>query len=506
MGALARWIERLQSPCLSTVTLELDTLSYTYANRPAPALRDVSLVFQPSQIALLAGSSGSGKTTLIRSINGLIPHAYKQGTLQGAIRCFGESTLGMTLAQIAGRVATVMQDPEKQIVSARVINDIAFGLENLGLPRGEIRERVAMVAQQLAITHLLERETHTLSGGERQRVVIAGVLAVRPQAVLLDEPLAALDPPSARTVLNLFRALAKDGKAIVLVEHRVRDVLRVRPEQCMALQDGAVAFRGDAEAYANWIGPAPRIQSLAPARQPDARTLLAFEDVNFGYAEDRLNTRSVSFDVRQGDVIALLGPNGAGKSTLCRLAIGLIKPQSGRIMIDGRDAIAETTAQRVRTVGYAFQNPSMTLFANTLREELGFGPRNIGIDDAQANINDALRIVDLPELDLAKSPFALSYGQQKRISLASVLTMRPRVLLMDEPTAGLDESTAETLMRNLFAAPGRPQALVMITHDLRLARRFANRVIVLNAGQIIADGAPEAILDDEATLQRGGLA
>jgi energy-coupling factor transport system ATP-binding protein len=490
------------------VTIELDTLSYAYANRPAPALREVSLVFQPGQIALLAGSSGSGKTTLIRCVNGLIPHAYKQGTLQGAIRCFGESTLGMTLAQIAGRVATVMQDPEKQIVAARVSNDIAFGLENLALPRAEIRERIEQVAKQLAITQLLDRETHTLSGGERQRVVIAGVLAVRPQAVLLDEPLAALDPPSARTVLDLFRALALDGKAIVLVEHRVRDVLRVRPEQCVALNDGALAFRGDADAYAGWIGPVPTIQSLAPARQPNGPTLLAFEDVSFGYSEDQLNTRGVSFDVRQGDVIALLGPNGAGKSTLCRLAIGLIRPRSGRISINGRDTTADTTAQRVRTVGYAFQNPSMTLFANTLREELGFGPRNIGIDDATAlgGIKDALRIVDLPDLDLSKSPFALSYGQQKRVSLASVLTMRPRVLLMDEPTAGLDETTAETLMRNLFAAPGRPDALVMITHDLRLARRFANRVIVLNDGQIVADGAPESILDDAAALKRGGLA
>jgi energy-coupling factor transport system ATP-binding protein len=438
------------------------------------------LAFQPGEITLIAGGSGSGKTTLIRAINGLIPLAYKEGTLQGDIRCFGESTRGMSLAQIGRRVATVMQDPEKQIVASKVVNELAFGLENLGMAPDEIRARIDAVVHELRIEHLLQRDTHTLSGGERQRVVIAGALAVRPQAILLDEPLAALDPPSARAALELFDELARTGAIVALVEHRVRDVLSVaRPDRCVAMSDGAIVFTGAGAAIQTWIGPAPEVVSLAPARQRDAPALLS-----------------------------LMGPNGAGKSTWCRLAIGLNRPQSGAVFVDGRDNAGRTTAEIVRTVGYAFQNPAMTLFANTLRDELLFGPRNIGLDDDSAlrNVQQALAIVDLPDLDLARSPFSLSYGQQKRVALAGVLAMRPRVLLMDEPTAGLDEKTAAHMMRALFSAEGRPEAIVMVTHDPRLARRYANRVLLLNDGAIVADGAPGEILDDVEALRRGGLA
>ncbi len=491
----------------NTVTLELDAITYTYARRPRPALQDISAVFQPGEVALLIGASGSGKTTLIRCINGLIPRAYKGGTLKGQIRCFGESTAALSLAQIAARVATVLQDPDKQIVATIVRNDLAFGLENLGLPRDEIRARVARVAEQLDIGHLLNRQTHTLSGGERQRVVIAGVLAAQPRALLLDEPLAALDPPSAREALDLFAALAREGRTVLLIEHRVRDALRVAPARCLALDAGRITFQGDAAACAVWIGP-PDDATLAPLREPNGESLLTFDAVRFGYADTgREQIGGVSLDVRSGDVIALLGPNGAGKSTLCRLAIGLIRPHSGVIRIAGADAAGRTTAEIARDVGYVFQSPSSSLFANTLREELSFGPRNIGIDPAEIerDIRRVLAMIDLPALDLDKSPFALSHGQQKRIALASVLTMRPRVLLMDEPTAGLDEDTAEMVLRGLFSAEGRPRAIVMITHDLRLARRFANRVVILNQGRIMADGPPDALLNDVALLARGGL-
>jgi energy-coupling factor transport system ATP-binding protein len=490
------------------VSLELDAITYTYAKRSQPALHEVSAVFQPGEVALLIGASGSGKTTLIRCVNGLIPRAYKEGTLNGQIRCFGESTAALSLAQIASRVATVLQDPEKQIVATTVRSDLAFGLENLGQPREDIQARVAKVAEQLDIAHLLNRETHTLSGGERQRVVIAGVLAAQPPALLLDEPLAALDPPSAREALDLFAQLAREGKTVVLIEHRVRDVLRIAPAHCLALDAGRITFRGDATACAKWIGP-PDDATLAPPRNPQGASLLAFDAVHFGYANTgREQASGVSLNVRAGDVIALLGPNGAGKSTLCRLAIGLIRPTSGSISISGSNIAARTTAEIVRDVGYVFQNPSSTLFANTLREELSFGPRNIGIGPAETarDIERVLTMIDLPGLDLDKSPFALSHGQQKRIALAAVLTMRPRVLLMDEPTAGLDEDTAEVVMRGLFSAEGRPDAIVMITHDLRLARRYANRAVILNQGRIIADGAPDTLLDDAGLLARGGLA
>lgn len=495
------------------MAINITGLSYTYANRAAPALRDVTLGFRAGEVTLVVGRSGSGKTTLIRCINGLIPHSYKNGTLQGEIRCFDQSTAGLSLAQLARRVGTVMQDPDKQIVAARVLNEIAFGLENIGLPREQIIARVHAAARQLRIEHLLDRDTHSLSGGEQQKVVIAATLAMQPRALLLDEPLASLDRPSAHTALALFRRLADEGIAIILVEHRVGEALRVTPERCVALHDGSVAFDGDMAGFRAWLDA--RRETRDDGASPTLRTassggalLLSFCDVHFAYpgaSGEQLG--GVSFDVREGDVIALMGPNGAGKSTLCKMAIGLLRPMRGQVIVEGADAARLSVAQLARSVGYVFQNPAAMLFANTLREELSFGPRNVGMPDERIReaIADALETVGLSQLSLDQSPFGLSFGQQKRIAVAGVLAMRPRVLILDEPTAGLDDGTAEDLMRRMLGAARGPQAIVMVTHDLALAQRFANRVILMAGGRIVADGPPRETLEDAAVMRRAGL-
>lgn len=495
-----------------TTTIDIADLNYTYVNRPAPSLRDVSLVFDAG-VSLIVGRSGSGKTTLVRCINGLIPHSYKQGTLTGRVRCFGDEVRLLSLSQLARRVGTVMQDPDKQIVATRVYNEIAFGLENLGLPPGEIRSRVSDAANRLHIAHLLDRDTHTLSGGELQKVVIAAALAMQPRALVLDEPLASLDPPSAREALVLFRRLADEGMIVLLVEHRVGDALRIAPDRCIALQAGEVVFAGDAAAYRAWRDGGRKAEddpisfsrlSAAAAAEP----VLSFRNVSFAYPNAlRRQVDDVTFDVRAGDVIALMGPNGAGKSTLCKMAIGLIRPQQGRVVALGADVAALTVAQAVRSVGYVFQHPAAMLFANTLREELSFGPRNVGLDEAQtrAGVAAALETVGLSDLSLDTSPFALSFGQQKRLALAGVLAMQPRVLILDEPTAGLDDGTAEALMHRLLASRHGPEAVLMVTHDLNLARRFANRVILMADGRIVADGPPAAVLADEVVMRQAKL-
>jgi energy-coupling factor transport system ATP-binding protein len=494
------------------VSIDITDLRYTYPNRDAPALRDVSLNFRAGEVALIAGKSGSGKTTLIRCINGLIPRSYQQGTLSGQIRYSGESTSALSLAQIARRIGTVMQDPDKQIVATRAFNEIAFGPENLGLPRDEIVARVHSAAKQMRVDHLLERETHTLSGGEQQRMVIAAVLAMRPHALLLDEPLASLDPPSSRDALHHFRRLADEGMAIVMVEHRVRDALRIAPEQCVVLDAGAIAFRGDADAYRSWMDDGRQTtddrSTIANRKSKIENPLLSFHNVHFTYpGSPRPQLNGVSLNVRAGDVIALIGPNGAGKSTLCKLAIGINRPSAGGVRLGERDAKDMTVAQIVREVGYVFQNPAAMLFANTLRDELRFGPRNTSMSDAEIerNIVQAMAIVGLEDIPLDRSPFGLSFGQQKRVAVASVLTMQPKVLILDEPTAGLDDGTAEDLLTRLLNSVGAPQAVIMVTHDLALARRFANRVVLMRAGAVVADGAPQVVLEDEQVMRRGGL-
>lgn len=494
-----------------TTTIDIADLNYTYVNRSAPSLRDVSLIFDAG-VSLIVGRSGSGKTTLVRCINGLIPHIYKQGTLTGRVRCFGDEVRLLSLSQLARRIGTVMQDPDKQIVATRVYNEIAFGLENLGLPPGEIRSRVSDAASRLRIAHLLGRDTHTLSGGELQKVVIAAVLAMQPRALVLDEPLSSLDPPSAREALALFRRLADEGMIVLLVEHRVGDALRIAPDRCIALQAGEVVFAGDAAAYRAWRDGRRKMEDDSiPLSRPSAAAaelVLSFRNVSFAYPNASCRqVDDVTFDVRAGDVIALMGPNGAGKSTLCKMAIGLIRPQQGRVVALGADVAALTVAQAVRLVGYVFQHPAVMLFANTLREELSFGPRNVGLDEAQtrAGIAAALETVGLSDLALDTSPFALSFGQQKRLALAGVLAMQPRVLILDEPTAGLDDGTAEALMHRLLASRHGPEAVLMVTHDLNLARRFANRVILMADGRIVADGPPAAVLADEVVMRQAKL-
>lgn len=496
------------------MAINITGLSYTYANRAAPALRDVTLDFRPGQVTLIVGRSGSGKTTLIRCINGLIPHSYKNGTLHGEIRCFEESTAGLSLAQLARRVGTVMQDPDKQIVAARVLNEIAFGLENIGLPREQIIARVHQAARQLRIEHLLDRDTHSLSGGEQQKVVIAATLAMQPRALLLDEPLASLDLPSARAALALFRRLADEGIAVILVEHRVAEALRVVPERCVALHDGSVTFDGDSSGFRAWLDAKRKTQDddvspvLRPPSSVNGASQLSFCDVHFAYpGASTEQVGGVSLDVREGDVVALLGPNGAGKSTLCKMAIGLLRPTRGRVIVAGEDAARLTVAQLARRVGYVFQNPAAMLFANTLREELSFGPRNVGMPEPQIAqaIADALEMVGLSHLSLDQSPFGLSFGQQKRVAVASVLAMQPHVLILDEPTAGLDDGTAEDLLRRLLCAERGPRAILMVTHDLSLARRFASRVVLMSAGRIVADGPPSDTLENDAAMRRVGL-
>jgi energy-coupling factor transport system ATP-binding protein len=513
-------------------------LTYTYPGRTEPALRKVSLAFQAGELTLIAGASGCGKTTLVRCINGLIPASYASGALEGQVRLFGQNTAGLPLARLSQIVGTVLQDPERQIVASQVIQEIAFGLENLGLPRQDIRQRIREVAQFLKIEELLERDTHRLSGGEKQKVALAGVLAMRPRALLLDEPLASLDPASGHEALALLRQLADDGIAVVVIEHRVEDVLAVRPEHCVYLRDGQVAYDGDSAGLAQTVdwreiklpapviiqrarkeigdwrletgdsaarGPSPISNLQSPISNLSSPPLIEFRGVSFRYDDGPEVLREVSLAIQPGDVVAVLGPNGAGKTTLAKHAIGLNRPTAGQVLIDGRDSRALSVAGMSRTVGYVFQSPSHMLFAPTVREELAFGPRNLGLDDAAIarHTASALETVNLAAM-IDRSPLSLSFGQQKRIGIAAVLAMNPRVLVMDEPTAGQDYASTMRFMGDILRRDpqGRREAVLFITHDLDLAITCANRILLVAEGRLAADGPPEQVLAQPDLLER----
>jgi energy-coupling factor transporter ATP-binding protein EcfA2 len=501
-----------------TRPLVIEGLTFRYHSRPEPALDDVSLTLEPGELLLVAGASGCGKTTLIRCINGLVPRSYK-GALSGRILLHDQDVAAFPLSRVSQIVGTVLQDPERQILGARVSAEVAFGLENLGLPRTEIARRRDEALDYLGISHLRDRETFYLSGGEKQKVALAGVLTMRPSILLLDEPLASLDPASAQEALALFRRLADEGISVFLVEHRVEDALSIRPDRVLFMQAGRVAYYGSLDGLMDVVDyrqvklPAPIViqraaadlpPTFAPAIEPDGRApLVTFENVSFTYSEESPEViHDVNLTIRQGDVVALLGPNGAGKTTLVKHAIGLLKPDKGRVLIEGRDTKEMSVAQIAHTMGYVFQSPSHMLFAPSVREELAFGPKNLGhaAETIEEDVARAVEIVNLGGLE-DYPPLALSFGQQKRVSIAAILAMRSKILVMDEPTAGQDYENYMAFMDSILQMPGF-EAILFITHDLDLAICYASRVILMHEGQIAGDGPPAEVLADSDLLQR----
>jgi len=506
---------------MSTLPLIVDDLSFRYRDRTTAAIQQLSFSAQPGEILLIAGASGCGKTTLIRAINGLIPRSYK-GELTGKILIHGDDPSEWSLARISQQVGTVLQDPERQILGTKVLNEVAFGLENLGLERPEIHQRVNEALALLNIPHLKDRETFNLSGGEKQKVAVAGVLAMRPSILLLDEPLASLDPASAQDTLDTVRKLADQGMAVLMVEHRVEDVLRIHPERVMFMAEGEIRYLGEFQGLTEVVNyheiklpasmvmqraaadPIPEPLNILPSAQSTATPdtpLVRFEQVSFGYEKEQTVLHGIDLNIQRGDVIAVLGPNGAGKTTFVKHAIGLLKPKAGRVLVDGRDTRDATVAQIASTLGYVFQSPSHMLFAPTVHEELAFGPSNLKHpkEQIEQEVKEALITVNLVDKE-QDPPLSLSFGQQKRVSIAAILAMRSRVLIMDEPTAGQDYQNYMNFMDAILQMPGF-EAILFITHEVDLAVIYANRVLLIADGRLVADGRPEEVLSDLERLE-----
>jgi energy-coupling factor transport system ATP-binding protein len=378
---------------------------------------------------------------------------------------------------------------------------------------------VSEALDHLRISHLQDRETFLLSGGEKQKVALAGVLAMRPSILLLDEPLASLDPASAQEALALFRQLADSGISILLVEHRVEDAMGIGPERVLHMQDGRASYLGPIDGLMDVVDyrqvklPAPVIiqraasdspPSFQPAIQPNGQDpLVEFDSVSFSYAPDSPQVvHDVTLTIRRGDIIAVLGPNGAGKTTLVKHAIGLLKPTEGTVRVEGQDTHDLSVAGVAKTLGYVFQSPSHMLFAPSVTEELSFGPKNLGFtqDAIDLSVQRAVEIVNLQGLE-DYPPLALSFGQQKRVSIASVLAMKSKILVMDEPTAGQDYANYMTFMESILEMPGF-EAVLFITHDLDLAICYASRTILMFDGRVAADGPPHEVLTDGELLRQ----
>jgi energy-coupling factor transport system ATP-binding protein len=523
---------------MSDSPLVIENLTFQYRTRPEKAICNISFELRPGEMLLIAGSSGCGKTTLARCINGLIPRSYR-GVREGSVLLHGREVAEMQIAEVAQTVGTLLQDPERQIVASNVYNEIAFGPENLGLPREEILRRVEAAMERLKIGYLRERETFNLSGGEKQKVALAGLLAMNPSILLLDEPLASLDPESAHDALEVFRSLADEGKTVVLIEHRVEDAIFAKPDRLLYMEAGEVKYLGpiqdlpveidhrEVKLPADWI--VKRVRQLgslqnvhadisaadeSEAEQPNGgEPLVVFEDVDFRYSDETpYILQGVNLQIHRGDLVAVLGPNGAGKSTLVKHAIGLLKPTHGRVLIEGQDTRQLSVAQIARSLGFVFQSPTHMLYAPTVREELEFGPKNLDfkVELMNETVAASVSTVNLKGLE-EYPPLGLSFGQQKRTTIAAVLAMQSKIMIMDEPTAGQDYANYTHFMDAMCRPAGDGSrslvasnfaATLFITHDLDLAVMYANRVVLVGDKHIVADGSPQEVLKDFDLLKR----
>jgi energy-coupling factor transport system ATP-binding protein len=498
--------------------LEVEGLTFRYRRATAPALRDVSFTLDAGEVLLVAGPSGCGKSTLIRALNGLVPHAYR-GELTGEVRVEGTRTTERRLRDLATVVGTVLQDPAKQVVASTVAGELAFGPENLGIDRDEIGRRIAEVSSVAELEGLLSRTTDELSGGEIQQVAVAGSLMLRPRLLVLDEPLANLDPHAAARLLAQVRRLADAGTAVVVVEHRIEDVMAAAPDRVLYLEEGGVRYHGALEGFfavadpravkvpfAVWLdrartgivmhGEVEARPTIGPSNGAPPR--LEWRGVSAAY-----DGRTVLHDVRAAlgarEIVAVLGPNGSGKTTLFKTAIGLVPPAGGEVLVDGASTAGRSVAELAGTFGYVFQNPSQMLFAPSVREELLFGPRNLGRDPArfEALVETTLARARLDgEEGIAdRPPLTLSFGQQKRLSTAVALALEPRTLVLDEPSAGQDHRNAATFMQEVRRIEGL-ESVYFVTHDADLALSNADRIILLRAGRVVADGTPLEVIAD----------
>jgi energy-coupling factor transporter ATP-binding protein EcfA2 len=513
--------------------LSVNDLTFRYRRGTEPALRNVSLELDGGEVLLVAGPSGCGKSTLIRAINGLVPHAYS-GDYTGEVRVAGRPVAELKLRDIALHVGTVLQDPAKQIVGASVEAELAFGPENLGVARIEILERIRQVTARTRIERLLGRETASLSGGEQQLLAAAGVLMMNPRLFVVDEPLANLDAATAANLLRVLRDLADEGSAIVIVEHRVEETLELRPDRALYLDAGQVRYLGPMAGFLEAADPTavklPFEVSLERAvrlRSPSGEAgsagrrstesgqgtppgesakgengasppRLEFRSTSAGY-----NGRAVLHDVsaRFGarESVAVLGPNGSGKTTLFKTAMNLVKPLSGEVLVDGAASAERTVADLARTFGYVFQSPGQMLFAPTVREEMLFGPRNLGLDADSFDelLKWALAEVGLDDIEgiEERPPLTLSFGQQKRLGIAVALALRPRTLVLDEPSAGQDYRSARHFMTAIREVRS-VDSVYFVTHDVDLALTHAARILLLRDGRIVADGPPAQVARD----------
>ena len=539
--------------------IDIKNLTYTYQNMSEPTLRDIDLHIDDGEFVLLLGASGSGKSTLIQCLNGLVPKVTN-GNLEGEIVINGKDVRNYKVHQMASDVGIIFQNPDTQLFSLTVVKDIAFGPENLGMPKEEILGRIDRAMRIVGMEDMRDRFIFTLSGGEKQRVAIAGTLAMEPHVMVLDEPTSDLDPVGTGEVLSLVRRLNQEkDMTIILIEHKIDEVVHLAdrvvvmdlgkiimdgtPDKIFgdghdqlksigialpqlseiihAMKNCSGDFEGDLptdSAYNTMLSrlcqllrdkPA-NIARFRTAHTPPTRTAqkpkIEIKNLRHTFEDGKVGLDDINLVIPEGDFVALIGHNGAGKTTLINHLIGFLKPDSGTIFIDGNDISGMRVATRAQRVGYLFQNPDNQIFTDSVIRELEFGLENIKLSDTaiEERVNHAISMMELEEFR-DRHPHSLSRGQRQRLAVASILAMEPDIIVLDEPTTGQDWGHVNKFLQQIRHLNELGKTIILVTHDMNLVAGYARRTVVMDNGKIVLDGDTRHVFSEQKILEKTGI-
>ncbi|MBY5035368.1 ABC transporter ATP-binding protein [Streptococcus gallolyticus] len=522
--------------------IEFKDFSFQYQAQQEPTLKEINLEIYQGEKVLILGPSGSGKSTLGQCLNGLIPNTYK-GKSSGELLIRGQEAFSMSIYEKSLLVSTVLQDTDGQFIGLSVAEDLAFALENDQVAPSLMRERVADWAERLELENLLAHRPQDLSGGQKQRASLAGVLIDESPILLFDEPLANLDPQAGQDTIDLIDRLHKEeGTTTIIIEHRLEDVLYRSVDRIVLMSDGRIVFNGHPDEllatsllaqhgireplYISTLRalhyPVEEAYHLSRLDQLDLSGLekpqLPFFDVNenkreilleaenlsYAYQAD-LVLDNVSFQLRKGERLAIVGKNGAGKSTLAKVLCGFLEAK-GTVRWKGQSISADSVKERAERIGYVLQNPNQMISQTMIFDEVAMGLRlrRIPEEEVVERVHAVLKTCGL--YAYRKWPIsALSYGQKKRVTIASILVLGPEIILLDEPTAGQDQRNYTEIMEFLNELNHQGHTIIMITHDMQLMLDYSDRALVMVNGQIIEDASPAEILSDSVVTRQANL-
>ena len=529
--------------------IEFKDFSFQYRVQAEPTVKNINLSIYEGEKVLIVGPSGSGKSTLAHCINGLVPFFY-DGIVTGQLNINGNDATKMNIFELSKIVGTVLQDPDSQFIGLTVGEDIAFKLENYCISQDEMIDRVDKSAELVDIKKELYSSPYKLSGGQKQRVTLAGVTVDDVKILLFDEPLASLDPATGESAIELIDKMQKqNNKTAIIIEHRLEDVLHCDVDRVIVMDKGEIIadttideiIRKDilrkvgireplyltALRYANCeindILKLKNIETLELGEYKEKlkdwyenievyesdenqNPILELDNINFSYNNEKQILKNVSFKINKGDMAAIVGRNGAGKSTISKLVCGFYKPTSGRILFDGKDMVDYTIKERSQKIGFIMQNPNQMISKTMVYDEVAFGLKIRGLSDSQIKerVYETLKICGL--YGYRNWPIsALSFGQKKRVTIASILVLNPDMIILDEPTAGQDFKHYTEIMEFLVDLNKKGVTILMVTHDMHLMLEYTNKVIVLSEGEKIADNIPAYILTNKESIEKANL-